>query len=267
MPETPALLFKYVAPARVDILANEKIVFTPPERFNDVLDVRPNVKPVTDREYLRPIEKAAQEEFIRSLPPHQRPKTREQHERLLEFLNGGVDHVIDQAKEFAAKWQKELPKLISQHFGILCLSETNDSHVMWAHYASDHRGFVVEIGTGADEFLKLGQLRKVEYLPHCPVYDPVVGAMGFWRQKLDHWAYEREWRIVRELKNCERLDSHDLPIYLCPFPRTLVRAVYFGERTSAEIGNQIRRVMAGTLCRFYRARADLESGKLLFDEA
>ncbi len=265
MMEPPSALFKYVAPARVDIIGNERIAFTPPERFNDVLDVRPNVKPITSRQYLRQIEKQAQDEFVESLPPSQRPKNQQQRERLLEFLNGGVDHVMAQAPELAMKWQEELPKLISQHFGILCFSEINDSHQMWAHYASDHRGFVIEVDTAVTDFLRLGQLRKVEYLPSPPVYDAAIGAMGFWHQKLDHWAYEHEWRIVRELKECEQINAQNTPIYLCAFPLTLVKSICFGVRTSTETEHQIRTLVKGTHVRLYRALAHVESGKLLFN--
>ena len=265
MTETPSSLFKYVIPERVDILANEKFAFTPPERFNDVMDVRPNVKPITNREYLRQIEKEAQEQFINSLPPSQRPPTQKQRERLLEFLSGGVDHVIGQASELAMKWQEELPKLISQHFGILCFSEINDSHVMWAHYASDHRGVVIGVDTADTGFLQLGQLKKVEYLPNPPVYDAAIGAMGFWRQKLDHWAYEREWRIVRELRDCEQVNAQDIPIYLCAFPRTMVKSIYLGIRASTETEHRIRTIVTGTHVHLCRARAHVESGKLLFD--
>jgi Protein of unknown function (DUF2971) len=264
--DTPNSLFKYVAPARVDILVNEKIAFTPPDRFNDILDVRPNIKAITNREYLGQIEKEAQEKFIRSLPPGQRPKTPEQHRRLVEFLSGGVDHIIGQAQALAAKWHEELPKLISQHFGILCFSEPHDSHLMWAHYASEHRGFVIEADTQADDFQQLGQLRKVEYLPQPPVYDAAVGARGFWRQKLDHWAYEREWRIVRELENCERVDANNgPPVYLCSFPRSLIKAVYFGVRTTADSERQIRTLLAGTSIKLFRARAHPETGNLRFE--
>lgn len=45
---------------------------------------------------------------------------------------------------------------------------------------SDHQGFVIEFDTASDSFRQLGELRKVEYLPHPPVYDAAKGAMGFW---------------------------------------------------------------------------------------
>jgi hypothetical protein len=264
MDEPPKSLFKYVTPARVDILATEKVAFTPPERFNDILDVRPHVVPMTNREYLLQIEKEAQAAFVASLPPWQQPKTAEQRRRLFERLGSAVDHVINQAPEMAQRWQAELPKLISGHFGVLCFSETNDHHLMWAHYAAEHNGFVIEFDTAHPAFHQLGEPRKVEYLPHRPVYDAAKGAMGFWRQKTEQWAYEREWRIVRELKHCETKTVNGSAIYLCPLPRSAVRAVYFGVRASTETEKQVRAALQGTRTCLHRARIDGTSGHIVF---
>ena len=264
MSELPPSLFKYVTPARVDILETEKIAFTPPERFNDVLDVRPHVAPLTNRDYLRQIEKEAQQSFIASLPPWQQPKTAEERRQLFDRLGSAVDHVVGQASEMAKKWQVELPKLISEHFGVLCFSEAKDQHLMWAHYAAEHHGFVIEFDTAHQAFKQLGELRKVEYLPHRPVYDAAQGAMGFWRQKIEQWAYEREWRIVRELENCERQAINGSDVYLCPLPRSTVKCVYFGVRASTEAEKQVRAVVAGSHIRLCRARIDGVSGDVVF---
>src|SRR5439155_13428816 len=125
------------------------------------------------------------------------------------YASGGIDHIKGQAGELAQKWERELQGIISQRFGVLCFSEVKDEHLMWAHYAAEHRGFVIEFDTGNTSFQQLGLLRQVEYLPHRPVYDPAKGAMGFWRQKTKKWAYEREWRRVRELSHCEQITTKE----------------------------------------------------------
>jgi hypothetical protein len=208
----PPSIFKYVTAARVDIIANEKICFTPPERFNDLLDVRPRVLPVTDRAFLRQREKEAQKMFINSLPPDKRPKTKKERKRFIrQYASGGVQYIQGQSGELAAKWERELQGVISQHFGVLCFSETRDEPLMWAHYAEEHRGLVIEFDTSHEGFMDLGQLCKVEYLAGRPVYDPAKGAMGFWRQKEARWAYEGEWRIARELRFCEAIKKNRRP--------------------------------------------------------
>jgi hypothetical protein len=264
MGEPPPSLYKYVTPARVDILAKEKIAFTPPERFNDILDVRPYVVPPTNRDYLSQMEKEVQDSFVASLPPSQQPKTAEERRRLFERLGSAVDHVIGQASETAQRWQVELPKLISQHFGVLCFCETNDHHLMWAHYAAEHHGFVLEFDTANPAFQQLGELRKVEYVPHRPVYDAAKGARGFWRQKTQQWAYEREWRIVRELRHCDKGSVKGSDIYLCSLPRSTIKGVYFGVRANDETEQQVRTAMSDTPVTLYRAQVDDVSGNMVF---
>jgi hypothetical protein len=262
----PDILFKYLVPDRVDILANEKIAFTPPERFNDILDVRPQVQPITSRQYLRQREKEAKNAYIRSLPASQKPKSARQLKRFRKHLKGAIEHVRSQAPDLASKWERDLPKLISQNFGILCLSEINNFHPMWAHYADEHKGFVLELDTRVESFRQLGQLRKVKYLPSPPVYDPAKGAKGFWYQKLDQWAEEKEWRMVRELEHCDQVQVKDTTIYLSAFPRIIVKSVYIGARISPVTEQNIRRIISGTHIRLFRARADIRSGNFVFEK-
>src|SRR5262245_21339148 len=94
MSDLPPTIFKYVAAERVDILQTEKIGFTPPDRFNDVLDVKPRVEPLIDRTYLGRIEREAKIAFINGLPSWQRPKTEAERNRLLTSLAGATDHFI-----------------------------------------------------------------------------------------------------------------------------------------------------------------------------
>lgn len=185
----PASILKYVAAARIDILTNEKITFTPPNRFNDVLDVCPQVVPATSRAFLRRREKEAQQAFIEIVPPEQRPKTRKERKRFMRrYTSGGIAHIREQAGELTRKFGSKPQGILSQHAGVACFSEVKDEHLMWAHYADEHRGLLIELDTRNTSFQQLGLLTRVEYLPARPVYDPAKGAAGFWRQKTDKWA-------------------------------------------------------------------------------
>jgi hypothetical protein len=56
--ETPAenfRLFKYVPPERIDILENEKIAFTPPDRFKDPFEFRVGITRGTLRKQLKEV--------------------------------------------------------------------------------------------------------------------------------------------------------------------------------------------------------------------
>jgi len=250
----------------MDIIANERVCFTPPERFNDLLDVRPQVVPVTNRAFLREREKEAQEAFLESLPPERRPKTKKERKRFIrQFASGGIEYIQAQAVELAKKWEQELQGVISQHFGVLCLSESNDDPLMWAHYAEDHAGLVIEFDTAHESFKELGALAKVEYLAHRPVYDPAVGAVGFWRQKENRWAYEREWRIARELRYCEMIQKDSTTVYLCPIARGSVKAVYLGQRINQATQTLIRDMLCATRAEVFQARLDGGLGRIVFD--
>jgi hypothetical protein len=76
------------------------------------------------------------------------------------------------------------------------------SSVLWAHYASEHKGICIEINT--DE-LQIGDgiLRKVLYsnkvpiIPHNSTFDEREAFLN----KTPEWAYEQEWRYICNAKS------------------------------------------------------------------
>ncbi|WP_241045123.1 DUF2971 domain-containing protein [Pseudoxanthomonas sp. LH2527] len=94
---------------------------------------------------------------------------------------------------------------------VLCLSPMNDNAAMWAYYADDHRGLVLEFATipELDSVYRVAQ--RVTYADEPPpLLEPEAWAQllaGNIRLdtkladrlmliKHTHWAHEREWRIV-----------------------------------------------------------------------
>jgi hypothetical protein len=93
--------------------------------------------------------------------------------------------------------------------GVLSLSEANNDLTMWAHYADNHHGFVIEFDTSHaplvqqhDETGWQGRPAPVQYRQerprvHCDslelqLPDELVLV------KTINWQYEREWRVVRD---------------------------------------------------------------------
>jgi hypothetical protein len=268
----PTSVFKYVTAERLDIILNQRIAFTPPNRFNDLFDVRPEVKPVTDAAFLRKHAKEAERKFLKSLPRNQRPRNKRQRSGILRGLRAGaVQHFQGQAQGFAASQEAQLQDEISKVFGILCFSEVSpddpdDADLMWAYYADSHRGFVIEFDTAHPAIQALGNLEKVEYLPHRPIYDAVEAAKGFWRQKPNKWGYEREWRISRLLDECEQRRVKDITIYLSPLSRASIKAVYLGLRSDGALENKVRGALSGTNAIPYRGYVETGSSKLAFQK-
>ena len=266
----PPSLFKYVTAERLDIILNRAIAFTPPNRFNDLFDVRPEVKPITETAFLRKRAKEAERKFLKSLPRNQRPRTKSQRIKIFRGLRAGaVDYFQGQAQDFAVSHEAQLQDEISKVYGILCFSEvspdaSDDAALMWAHYANSHRGIVLEFDTSHPSFQALGNLEKVEYQPDRPIYDAVNGAKGFWRRKTNEWKYEQEWRVSCPLSECKQRRVKEVTIYLAPLSPASIKAVYLGLRSDDELTKKIRAAVRGTTTIPYRAYMDKGVSKLAF---
>jgi hypothetical protein len=95
-------------------------------------------------------------------------------------------------------------------FGILCLTEAADNHLMWVNYARNHTGFVIGFSTSSPFFQETGsRLRPVDY--KLPAPDSPEEDACFY--KCSDWAYEREWRYVRTFGSSEdRLVYFEEPV-------------------------------------------------------
>lgn len=134
-----------------------------------------------------------------------------------------------------------------KHLGILCLSERPDDLLMWAHYAENHFGFVIEFDTEHEFFWHTGghpnwsrqhetlfELRPVKYqktVPHLRPEKPEKALESVVFTKSIHWNYEREWRLVRPLAEAHNvIQSRSTQIYLFSIVPALIRGIRFGCR-------------------------------------
>lgn len=117
---------------------------------------------------------------------------------------------------------------------VLCLAQSWNSHLMWAHYAGDHRGFAICYRSELIETLKrldgyigdgnvnysnsVPQLRWFSCL-HSEMISEIVAT------KSSDWAYEKEYRILvhDELKEKAVFETIDA---------TLISGVILGARVS-----------------------------------
>ncbi len=202
------MLYKYLAPDRIDVLQKRRIRFTPPGAFNDPFEFRPVLKTLgSDPELQQQIDvefnKLVDAELAKIGPALSLiPKAQVEllrantHAKVLPFFRSLELALISFLKQ---KFDEEFNK----HFGVLCLSELWDSILMWGHYAYAHEGFVIGFDTKHpffnqrrspnDEF---GFLRQVRYQTSRPIVSLIrSGALEWFETKADVWAYEREWRM------------------------------------------------------------------------
>ena len=233
-------LFKYVPAERVDILKNYEICCTPPERFKDPYELRPNFAPSVSKTIVK---KAATDLIKSELPGglssrQKKRHIRSQRKRLLGELDIDAHKALEESASHAVQRDK----------GVLCFSSTLLENLMWYHYADGHRGFVIEIDSEDEEFKKLGSLIEVDYRNSPPIHklhDPPT--MDFFRVKPLYLKYEAEYRILRKLSECRRKPfKSEEDLYFCTLPRTCIRAVHLGHRIGLNVQEELINLLKET---------------------
>jgi hypothetical protein len=241
------MLFKYLAPERIDVLQKRRIRFTPPGAFNDPFEFRPVLKTLaSDPEFQQFIDlefnKLADTELAKigpllSLVPkaHVDDLKHNARSKMLPVFRSLEPALIMHLNQ-------KLDEEFNKHFGVLCLSELWDSILMWGHYTSSHEGFVIGFDaehsffnqrrSPADEF---GFLRQVRYQVSRPVVSLMSsGALEWFETKADVWAYEREWRMFRVLSQAkEVMPIGETLLHLFEFPSDCITEVILGVRCSS----------------------------------
>lgn len=121
--------------------------------------------------------------------------------------------------------------LLRSRLGIFCLTEQPNDHLMWVHYAQKHTGFILGFDAKASFFSDGGRkLDKVKYRTGPQVLDEANVDVCYYKSR--NWAYEKEWRCVRQF---ERSESRFVAI-----EPSLITHIIFGFKMEAW---QIARVM------------------------
>ncbi len=142
---------------------------------------------------------------------------------------------------------------LDKNIGMLCLTEKRDNRLMWSHYSQNHQGLVIEFEaehsyfhqqkTDVDEF---GYLRKVEYRAQRPDYAELIemSAADVFLVKGEEWAYEEEWRMLRPLKEADRIiESKEGNIHLFTIDPMCITGVIFGCQMSRSKKQEIIKIL------------------------
>lgn len=147
-------------------------------------------------------------------------------------------------------------KTMRKECGIFCLTESNTSLPMWAHYATNANGFVIEF-TGLEELFNsettgvLDLLLPVKYKPTIEgaTFEPSSYKSVFTEKNID-WQYEKEWRVVTNLNNCIVVTSSSNckesgPIHLMKIDKKFITKVIFGWNIDKENIKILSEVLKG----------------------
>jgi len=139
---------------------------------------------------------------------------------------------------------------------LLCLSEVPDNLLMWAHYADNHKGAVIEVsyvkeGKYASTWGAAKPVRYKADMPRLTDEDALVRSLMGHGQlatpeqfqdavyvKDEAWAYEKEWRVLGGW------ESNPDRVEYVPFRAKELTAVYLGCRMSNPDQEEIKKTMA-----------------------
>jgi hypothetical protein len=250
----PSALYKYLVPCRAaQILRDLRIRFSQASVLNDVDEFQPPYKGIATR---AEIEKIVCGRIKQKLP--------NEYAKVYQVLpKKNADSLID---EMESKWAdtveadyeksvREVYARLDGNFGLLSLSETVTSKLMWSFYSDGGRGFVVEFDPSHvwfsnktadnDSFRHLRQVRYVA--ERKPEYLLATKDDDLLYTKTLEWKYEKEWRIIRhftEAKEKVGPDDYGKDVWLFDMPSSAIRSVVLGYRTTSENEAALREMVS-----------------------
>lgn len=126
-----------------------------------------------------------------------------------------------------------------------CFSEVWDNILMWGHYARKFTGIVVKFRVSLNDWGN--DLCQVEYNDNrisIGSFDTNAFGCGalerqLLKRKSQHWAYEKEWRYIKSLNDC---DSDNKGCYKL-IEESAINAIYVGCRIKSENCNRIKKII------------------------
>jgi hypothetical protein len=128
----------------------------------------------------------------------------------------------------------ETAREMSSKVGLFCLSRRFDSLPMWAHYAQNAAGLIVEF-QGLNEVFT-GDSTGILAQPIPVTYDRERGGVTFnprshesiFFSKFSDWRYEEEVRVVLPLAKCSLKSTEIQSLYLYQMPQRHVSRLILG---------------------------------------
>lgn len=239
------MLFKYLPVERLDVIENLKIRFSPLRSLNDpfealpLVDISEDINPVISQT-IRELDEC----WANAQESEKTKANRNLYEKAkADFRKNALDisnpHNIGSALTDFFK-----------HLGILSLSRTNSSLLMWSHYASCNEGYII----GFDEHHEFFHRRDLEgqvVRPLPVIYTTKRSCVNenhyAYRQKLlgekpAEWSYEEEERLFLnhiDSRCATSKDKYGMDIILTDIPKEAISSIYFGCNSSCKTQSRV----------------------------
>lgn len=230
------MLYKYFPLDRRHVLENGLIRFTQPGNFNDPFELHPSFD-LMSKSDIAALPEAPGQKGMRILTP-------EAIQAMINAIRPGLEKEMarhsGQQGAYSLDNNRMAQATFDSKFGVLCLTETPDSLLMWAHYANNHNGFVIQFDETHEFFApsshdgQVLELTKVEYSAQRPVLSySTINSANLYYRKSPEWSYENEWRIIKPLSAAKKQLPHaEFPKHLFDLPPSAIKGVILGQSIS-----------------------------------
>ena len=291
----PPILYKYLSDELVEnVLGNGSVRFTPLSNTNDTFEIRTTFKNFAGPKLIKMFEDADQivlsDEVLNKLLEisfddliKEQGIPLQNRDQLFEyFKNTRGENVKENAKnDFIKNTNSELFSSLNSEEQIdkfleamgkkLCfsLSEQADIPPMWAHYANNHKGFVIAFDTKSAWFKEWNNgesksMLKVHYFDD-KMEEPLDDPYKVIASKKTCWEYEREWRVHANESQADTIDeAPEEPIHLMNFPPEAVQKIILGEKMKPEVESKIKEIVDAKYphAEIYRMRSNPVESRL-----
>lgn len=255
---SPKNLYKYKAISKntMNSIENDTMWVTSPEYFNDPYDCALIINSnnvlqelISTNHEFKELEK--QFNFLREFPEFKKMFGEASFKNILENFSGYMDRKV----------QLEFDKIRNQ-LAIACLTENNNSILMWSHYAYNHKGICLEYDFNEVKNM-VNEIYPVIYtdenydLSKDIVNTNPSGILKKVLSKSEVWSYEKEWRII-----CDNKDSKEG--YLINFPK--IKSIYLGCKINENDKKDIIKLANRKGIDLYQMRMEKNKFKLVYDK-
>ena len=162
-----------------------------------------------------------------------RLKTKEGQAELRKIIDStiaAIEAFVELAFSAASSTSGAFLETFASEFGVFSVSETVANKQLWGLYASSGAGFCVELDTN-HQFFRAPNGRhliwKVSYTDQLQE-GLLSNPMAMFLFKDEQWQFEREWRSLRKLADCDEAIGPNSDIHLRYVPTGLIKTVTFG---------------------------------------
>ena len=245
------MLYKYLPPSRVDVINDLKIRFSPLKSLNDPYESLPLLS-IKEENIIKEESFTELNSFWASVADE------EKNQENIEIYDKTTNDLIEHFETIFNKLNlaESLMEYFGDNYGVLSLSRTYRSLLMWSHYTDSGKGYVIGFNKSHHFFHALTLEGKITQ-PEAVLYSDTRQIISSDKsnllkqvlcQKSLDWAYEQEERVFRACMDSKRSigkDEFNLDIILHDIPKGSISEIIIGyqanERTQKKILDAIHK--------------------------